>query len=465
MNRLDSNQFEIISKNTVDSSEKRIQYYNFLIKNVQFSPIEKLFGTSILVEPTPKLICKQVKKLSVHIHPDKVREEERQLCTDLFQLVQAVQQEALPKDRGLLSALLRPDLFLRDYIEKQQWEKALDEWSSLDNKLPYVGALIHCNLGDLGKALNLIPDKEIDLKGMWVSCNAWLLSPDKSAINGMIDLIEKMKLFKATPYSMRIIPYQLPLAIFENLRCTGKEFKLQEKYLREAIRYCPDTLRELKRNLIITLVEHKARYCDTTPLLLFAEVISKRLNLWKENLIKILNQYNLSDAAAFLDDNQWPEAAQSINKYISNYSSGWLSLNNWKRWGKELLSNDGSYREYDKIESDLQRCSQIIQAFHYFNNSDYDKSKHYFELSNLELELALVQFITKEYSISALSFSRVMKNEIKSSQNFELTVTCLYFVMNYCDTEQFFLEKSLSYTNLGPVDDTQFEVLQRFYKE
>lgn len=469
--------FAKITSETLSTPQDRVDYHTFLNSSAKLSPIQKLFGTEIR-EKTHNEIDKQVLKLAKRIHPDRVSVEEQEFCTKLFQTVQTVQTEATKpasEFSSFANVNFQSGLFLCLDINGEKWRKAQETFLQMPGSLPHLGSLIHVKLGDLKKGLELLSDEYQPLKGLWTRCQVLLERYDNSpadqqalVVIEMVALLNEMNGLKNSTLfveeiSPKVIPYLLPLKIadWHALQPNGNPL-VYEKYLREAIRYCPDGLTEIKQQLVDRLKAHVdshqgAVFGDMCGIDFQVEMATRLQGSRQQiaNGLVALGKMELANAVRNVQ-NPSQVIARLTQELQPNLGEKAEALFGSIPFLGDIVKNINKDDDREQLKREIERSVNELRGFESCIAKDRGTKKAigYFLDADRPLLAGLIYFSRHQYFEAISIWTRSGDSE---------SLNYIYRAMNHCDRLIVAEEANFVWKRLGPVDEAQLKAIQAHY--
>lgn len=266
----------VVSEELLQTFEGRLKYYYFLENNPNIEPIRKIYGinTPLNIENNNH-IEKHIKKMLVCVHPDTVGNDDKDVCTALFKIINNLRQECV-NSRLEFSPFIPPccstdpKIQLVSFVEEEKWMKAkavltkIHKDDLIDNHFyAYLCTIVFVRLNDLESASEYSSIFSEKISAILRECNGSLIDFKNSSITieskkeELLRLLGEMHRLHLcvqkekgwTHLSTFIVPYGLYSALKECCRLLNDIFGY-EKYLREAIRSCPNELLSEKQPLV-----------------------------------------------------------------------------------------------------------------------------------------------------------------------------------------------------------------------
>lgn len=487
---------EEVTESLVSTPEGRRCYFDFLTHHKDIHPIHKLYGLKAPSEQelSPSLISAHAKRLYLHIHPDKNLTEG--YLTTLFQMVAAAKQAATKKEfSGLADYLDNPHVIVT-LIKKNKWCQAkllLAGNSQVGNPiLDLLRTAVCLRLGDFEAATECVPSELTKVKALLETCREQL-SPDfivsdlDERISHLTSLLETFQGLTEMYLNEKrsgwptpgYFDYATPHSLFVQLKECFKSKNdplMYEKYLREAIRYCPDGIQSdsfncEKKQLIAELKTHLERYYHRDNLLgiafiseemkRFAPLACKKMlsdfqntslaEVHKERIASLVDGFCSKDKITYLnrlihalDGLSEQTTLTSVVSFINLFSPQ-ISQKVDKYCGQSAQTKD-------TLDLWLPR----LRAWAYYLENDKERAAHYFlqgrDYRNLGCTLVEIG-----------CFAEALAHW--NSKAAEEAMPHVFAVMNFCDTLS--LPESAAYERewLGCVDDAQLRVLSHYAHE
>ncbi len=261
-----------VSTTDVQTREGREGYLRFLKDNPKIRPLQKLFGLDAPFSSEPSAIIKHYKELAKWIHPDKVGTDEKTLCTELFQLVKGAVEECGVSQHEIdtfISALFSsyssdPFVRLATLVRDEFWEDALacveqhQPTSIHDHHFSLLCIIVFLRFGKINEAIACVRSHyfALEILSLWqqalnatyIEQRKFLLLEALTKVDQLTNIIEKDLIQKVQPLPKHIVTYKL----YSSLKDCFKDNNPSEyeKYLRLAIRYCPNGIEKEKRDLV-----------------------------------------------------------------------------------------------------------------------------------------------------------------------------------------------------------------------
>jgi hypothetical protein len=489
------NGLEAVTEETVKTADGRLKYFQFLKNNPNLDPIRQLYGTSATIIPQELDIEKHIKRLIFYVHPDKVSEEEKKLCTELFTMINNA--HTVYKDVQLGGVTLIPGAFfassdpqdrLSSYIKEQQWIKAKEFLTQIPQEKiasnPHLASLctiVYIRFGELEKAAEcglIFSEKAADiLRG----CQKLLNSPDEV----FLSLEDKKQKLLQSLQELHQLPapfqekggfsyppmFSPPYQLYVNLKeCSSalKDFFGYEKYLREAIRSCPDGLNMQKQPLIEELINWtKDVYKDLNRIK--SQLTSHHLGSICSSFLsdlktKGLSNYDFSTINTAIDEFVENKEANYINKAVQHVQNI-IDKRNYTL-SSYLPSSIKAYTDsvgaYPQTTIDqLKELLLPLRGLMNYVNGNKLMAASDFLTAKKWLFLGLIQCELDQYGKAILSWKKVVQASegyIEQLQNTAVN-SLILVAMNLNDMN---LEHSSSDIPLGELDEIQEVAMRTF---
>jgi hypothetical protein len=441
-------------------------------------------------------VAAHAKRLYIHIHPDKVQNEA--YCTELFQMVKSAATGYIPTDAFNSSSLLTESSgvvhMLISCLKKNKWcqVKVLLKNAETGNEtLDVLATIVFFRLGDFHTAVERIPSRLVKTKASLeflkeqLSSDISVLTVEEK-IDKLLQLQEILRKLpelyasEKAPYwpseelFTRLIPYQLFVSLKDCFHAK-KDLLSYERYLRDAIRFCPDgcpsdIFHLEKQKLVAELKLHLKSYytCDDFPfgpffqtelkrlaIQAFEEIVNtlQKLDLTNKDkeIVKQLTSLSIDDPTSLIliidewegkNTNSKPKYGQlfgSISTYINQVSTN-------------IFESLGYHSDYPpQTKKTLEHCIKRLKCWNYYQRDEKELAAHYFLEMQDYLSLGCILSTMGRFA-EAIEYWNKLPS--KKSDNY------IFRVMNFCDQlcvpEESFYERQC----LGPVDTKQLQVLK-----
>lgn len=473
----------------------RQDYFNFLQNHPNIKPICKLYGLNAPSGVSTPEIEKYVKNIFVCIHPDKVPPEEREFCTELFQMVKQAKEECInspvvsgydpfffgpnfhpdPKIR-LLSCLKDQRLGLaKKCIEKIERNDLLQ-----DRELVFICICVFIQLNNLEAAIEYSLNFSEEMKLILTRCNDRIknsINPDISllceSLNEMLSLktlfCQKVESGLKEHLPDHTVPHSLYVALKQCY--LPNDPLMYEKCLREAIRYCPLTFKDEKLSLISEL---KSWIEKTYPAIKPAHERDQCIGLLGSFLAKLESYLSAGDYKKIYDD-VFAFVEKHDIKFLETairYAKNIIHKRNYSfsEWLPSLLKPYGdSIGAYPPATIEqLKKLLLPVRGVKHYINGDKRRAAHYFQEAKEYFILGLLLSQLGEYGKAIDSFGKLLRDDSKkpysdhflNSQKYLLEQ--IFIAMNLHDTaspheENIFQSEQMQ---LGQIDEVQAKVLK-----
>jgi hypothetical protein len=457
-----------ITRETLNSHQKRVEYFQFLNQHPGLTPSQIIFGVATKGPVASVKIESQIKKLSKVTHPDMAPEgPERDLNNQLFQIFQQAQASAETSKVSCepQQAVVKNELFLIIDINSEKWKRAESEYSQYSEYPTHLGALIYLKLGDLDRGIQLLHDDHQPLKGLWTECKTLLelfeRQPSPEIAGELVKLNERLHAatgsLVGSDLQPNIVPYLLPLAL---ANWFGDKNSLNyEKFLREAIRYCPDGLIEpdgqggvveTKKRLVDRLVDH-VQMCHGVS---FDEVCRIDVRAEMEQRVKTVQQraVNRLKVRGELGKANQIKNAKAISQIVAmmeqEVSPGWREkARDWPVFGSVVAPS----ADQDIFKREMMQDLEELKGFEsYLRHGKVGAAAEAFERLQRPDLAGLMRFAEHSYSTAIFYW--------KQSAD---TSDYIYRGINYCDSLIIAEASNFSWQRLGPVDLRELEILRQ----
>jgi hypothetical protein len=497
---------DVVNADTVKTPAGRFKYFKFLEVNNTIPPIKKLYGLKSPENLEVKEIMAHVKKLSVWIHPDKVLYHERDMCEKIFKMVKEAEKQCTTNEKTSHSLFdislilnrnfINPESQLRSLIEKGKWCQAKEFISKIDKndyvenpQLVFLVSIVFTRLLDLNSAIECLPptlsQTKLILQNLKINLDEFSKEQGLSNKFLLVKLnrsLDDLRGLKESSIESDLFDYIVPHNLFVVLKefyKLGNKILHYEKFLRQAIRYCPDFFQDEKNQLIEELKNHiKEQYSPKTidhKFDWYNEFKKQGINLCKDFIIQLdqmpkssYNSYKESEVLLFTSE--FLEKAKNTLNYLTSFK-----LNNIRNWiGLFIEHQVLSYLEdviekmqcivdkslnvnySDEIIDCLTPWLHSLKGVKFYLSGDKKLSAHHFLLAKDYLRLGLVQVDLCEYATAIESWGKFEnKNALEDNERFSY----IFSIMNECDTQHIGEEINYLRQRLGLLDEIQYSAI------
>lgn len=475
-----------VTVDLVKTAEGRRRYFDFLSHHREIAPVHKLYGIKPPSQLDLKIVSVHVKKLCVHIHPDKNSIEE--YSSELFKMVweakEAYGKNTFPTVGGYLC---QPHAVI-SLIKNNKWCQAeilLRKNTQVgDTVLDLLFTAVCLCLGDFEGAIENVPPELTKVTIILEKCRIQLsdASIAEERIQSLTLLLEMLSQLTETYMSEKlsgwpspgffdqVIPHKLFVLLKECFKSKNDPL-MYERYLRDAIRHCPDGIQSdnfycEKLQLINELNEHMKRYYRPEDLLNLSFIHEEMRRLAPLSCKKILFD-------TFLDEKHKEKIASLVDGFCSKSDTKYLdriihkleaindqsTLNSvvgaisaiHPKTGQKI---DNYARHSPETNEKLNLWLSRLRGWAYYLNSDKERAAHYFLEGQDYMSLGCTLVEMGCFAEAIAHWSKNIPEEAARH---------IFLVMNFCDTLH--LPESAAYKRerLGQIDEAQFHVLKSFY--